>query len=185
MLLALPLASGLQAETPELPPFDELRKIILSNVDGADGALLNQSAGEAALEAFGNRVSIVSNQGGEAAEGPFVSRSEMIGTFGYLHLGQLEEGAAQEFDALIAEWQKKELNGIVLDLRFTRGFDYEEAVSIANRFLNKDDVMLHLGRTALRATIKGAALQMPVVVLMNARREKVRKCTHTHRERRI
>ncbi len=161
-------AKAADSETAPLPPFDELRKIVLSNLDGVEQGAVDAAAGAALLEAFGNRLSVVGEEKPNE-ELKLIHRSELMANgVGYVAMEHLEEGAATAFDKLVESWQGEGgLKGLVLDLRFTRGFDYEEAVSLANRFLQDSKPLLFLGKAGLRSTLKGEALKVPAVILVN------------------
>jgi C-terminal processing protease CtpA/Prc len=59
------------------------------------------------------------------------------------------------------------LQGIVFDLRFTRGGDFSAAAGVADLFASKERPLLDWGKGLQRSTAKSDAFLLPIAVLVN------------------
>ena len=59
------------------------------------------------------------------------------------------------------------LKGLVLDLRYTSGKDYEAAAAVADLFVSKERPLLNWGKGIVRSSSKTDAIEVPVAVLVN------------------
>lgn len=103
----------------------------------------------------------------------FIDRDAGIG---YIRLTSFAENTTEHFDRAIAAMRaERELNGLVLDLRFNPGGLLDQAVSIANRFVDRglivktEDVSGIVRQREMASPIsRGSSLvDLPVVVLIN------------------
>ena len=67
----------------------------------------------------------------------------------------------------IAETNK--IKGLVLDLRFAGGTDYEAAAKVADCFLNAEHPLLDWQSGSAHSTKKADAIQVPVAILVNSK----------------
>lgn len=94
---------------------------------------------------------------------------------GYIKLDKFLENSAQEVKDALVELRKKNLNGLVLDLRYNGGGILQEAVKIVNLFVNKDvDVVIQKGRNSektinYKTQTDAIEPNLPLVVLVNNR----------------
>ncbi len=100
----------------------------------------------------------------------FIDQSRGIG---YVRLTQFTENTTRDFDRAVAEMKAEGLRGLILDLRFNPGGRLDQAVNIANRFIDDGPIVtvhdaadrrLNSERARRgRATLQG----VPVIVLVN------------------
>ena len=94
---------------------------------------------------------------------------------GYIKLDKFLENSGQEVKNALTELQKKNLSGLVLDLRYNGGGILQEAVKIVNLFVEKDlNVVIQKGRNSEKTVnykTFNAPMEpnLPLVVLVNNR----------------
>ena len=91
---------------------------------------------------------------------------------GYMHLELFNETTSSEVEKHLKEFGEANIKGLILDLRDNPGGLLNEAVSVADKFLNKGDVIVsHHGRAqpekVYRATSGNHGYLYPIVVLVN------------------
>lgn len=93
------------------------------------------------------------------------------GRIAYVHLSAFQRGASDELELMIDTLGGDELSGLVLDLRDNPGGRLEEAVAVADLFLDDGIIVSTRGRIEgaleFEATSGGVAAGLPVVVLVN------------------
>jgi len=100
----------------------------------------------------------------------FVDEQNKIG---YIRLTQFSRNTAAEFKNAVSRLEKRGMKGLVVDLRFNPGGYLDQAVEIANEFINQGVIVMMQGPSKRpeqpeRAQIGKATLaQTPVVVLVN------------------
>ena len=90
---------------------------------------------------------------------------------GYISLITFDEGCAAEFKTALQELEKKGAKKLILDLRYNTGGLVDEALEIANYFIEKDKPVLLTvdakGEKIVTKTQKEALTDMEFVVLVN------------------
>jgi C-terminal processing protease CtpA/Prc len=76
----------------------------------------------------------------------------------------LADQVALAYESLL---QTNKLKGLVLDLRFAGGQEYEAAAKVADRFLTKEVALLDWQEGSAHSAAKSEAIKLPVVVLVN------------------
>lgn len=89
---------------------------------------------------------------------------------GYLHLNQFQETTDDEITATLNEFG--DLKGLIFDMRGNPGGVLNEAVAVADKFLDKGEVIVsHHGRSSpekvYRATHGNGGKDYPIVILVN------------------
>lgn len=97
-------------------------------------------------------------------------------SIGYVRLTNFDENTAMNFDLAVREMQRKGLAGLVLDLRYNPGGLLDQAVEIANRFIDVQDgviVSTHYAPDQGQSTYERAVAykaklaDLPTIVLIN------------------
>lgn len=101
-----------------------------------------------------------------------VSHDWLAPGYGLLRISQFQQPTARQARQAIAEMKKKDLLGLVLDLRNNPGGLLQSAVDIADLFLNEGLVVSTEGRMAnaqvsFQASADTLAHEVPLVVLIN------------------
>ncbi len=102
-----------------------------------------------------------------------VKAKELEEGYHWLRITRFSERTTDELHEAIENAQKKEMKGIVLDMRNNPGGLVDEAVSVSDTFLTKGSIVSIRGRnkTALReykSKKQGTDVSTPMVVLVNA-----------------
>ncbi|HEY5910597.1 MAG TPA: S41 family peptidase, partial [Verrucomicrobiae bacterium] len=104
----------------------------------------------------------------ELTGGPLLKATNVFeGTIGYLRVSRVEEGLAKAVREAYRGLETNKPNGLVLDLRFTGGEDYEAAADAADLFLSKERSLLDWGAGLARSKTKRDAITIPLAVLVN------------------
>lgn len=101
-------------------------------------------------------------------------RIDTVRNIGYFRLTQFTPGCAQEIKDAIksAETESgKALGGLIIDLRFNPGGLLDEAIELADMFIDEGKIVSTKGRAyeerTAQATSKGTIKDLPLVVLIN------------------
>lgn len=99
-------------------------------------------------------------------------KSEMLeNNIGYINIQAFDENCAKEFKDKYNELAKKNIKGLVIDLRNNGGGIVEEALTISDYILEKDDIILITkdrdGNEEIEKAKKNPIVNVPIVVLTN------------------
>ena len=108
------------------------------------------------------------------ADGDWDYRIDTQRNIGYLRLTQFTPGCAQEIKNAIQTAKAnsgRELGGLIIDLRFNPGGLLDEAIELADLFLDEGKIVSTKGRAykerTATATPEGTITDLPLVVLIN------------------
>lgn len=154
------------------PPFQDVLESIEGNLPGFDRDELNAVIVQSLLDHYYPRITLVPSGGAdtEAAPSTSVVTSVFDRNFGYLRIETVERGLDRQ---LREEWEElasgHQLRGLVLDLRFAGGQDYETAAYVADLFVTTSQPLLAWQDTVVHATPIPDTVVPPLVVLVNQR----------------
>jgi hypothetical protein len=175
LVLCLCLAPGLAgaASTAPTPKFDEVFKVLSTNLGGVSAADLDRAAVEGLIAQLGPRVTLVDgsshNQFGSTAA-PVASWRVFDGAFAYLRVADVSGNLPAAFRSTFRQMtETNKIKGLVLDLRFAGGTDYEAAAKVADCFLNGEHPLLDWHSGSAHSTKKADAIQVPVTILVNCK----------------
>lgn len=157
------------------PDFGEVCGLIRSNLAGVTPSELNDAALEGVLNRLGGRVLLGDDTLGKVSaksgDIPSVSRTNVFeGRFGYLRLASIQPETSRAFEtALDALRASNRLEGLVIDLRFVSGTDYDEACRLADAFLAQERILLRWAGQTGSSTAKTNAFDRPLAVLVNSK----------------
>ncbi len=159
------------AEAKEAPDFKEVYELVRAHLSGISEAELNQAAVEALISALGTKVSLLPDGAGVKVdkEGPLVSKSSLFdGDIAYLRLARVDGDMAQAVRGAYDKFgSTNQLKGVVVDLRYANGDDYEAAAGTADLFVKKEVPLLNWGNGMVKSKSKSDAIALPVAVLVN------------------
>jgi len=171
LLLAAP-PPAVSAEAGQAwPSFQEVYSLLHSNLANVSESELNRAAVRGLLHELEPSVQRLTNASAATAteRGPLVSKDKVYeGSFGYLRPDRIEAGVAEE---LVSRYRKLRttngLKGLVLDLRFVAGQDYEAAAAFADQFYKTEQPLLDWQSGSARSTAKSSAWDLPLMILVN------------------
>lgn len=166
---ALAVGGSARAETNDLPQFQEVLRVLRANLAGVNDEELNRAAVAGLLSQFYPRVMLATNATPGVESDERVSRVSVYDrAYGYIRVATVGKGLADQIASAYAGLvQTNRLKGLVLDLRFATGVDYDAAAKAADRFLAKEQLLLDWQDGSARSAAKPDPIRLPVAVLVN------------------
>lgn len=166
---ALTLAVPVQgAETAE---FKEVYELIRANAAGVSESELNRAAVDGLLAKVSARAWLVDPAKASATDSnaaPVSSSALFDENYGYIRIAHLSSRLPEQFSAVLNKLQAtNKIKGLVIDLRYAGGNDYDAAAKVADRFLGSEQALLDWGQGAAKSTDKTNAFRQPVAILVN------------------
>ena len=173
LLLAYAVAATADG-TNETPDFKEVYDLIRSNLAGQTDADLNQAAVRGLLDQLHSKVGLVSgHKDGNTQSNSAAAIPSFVydGGIGCLRIGEVSDGLADRIAAAqkgMAATNTNALRGLILDLRFAGGADYQAAATAAGLFISKGNAaLLDWGDGVVQSKANSDAVSLPLVVLVN------------------
>ncbi len=161
---------GGQAEgvpTNQLPKFDEVYKLLRSNLKSINADELDRAAVKGLLEELPAQVSLVTN-GLRSAEAALGRVAVFDHSFAYFRIAQVEDGLGEKFSTAWRELTAtNKIKGLVLDLRFSGGDSYSAAAELADQFIGAERPLLNWGAGEASSKAKTNPLTIPLAVVIN------------------
>jgi hypothetical protein len=157
------------------PGFDEVYQVLGTNLAGVTPDELNRAAVQGLLDQLAPRVTLLRAPAGaqSAASNPAPLAQTRVfdQSLAYFRVASVNSklpGAFRDAYRALNETNGEKIKGIVLDLRFAGGGDYQAAAETADCFVNSDEPLLDWQQGSARATKKSDAILAPVAVLINS-----------------
>ncbi len=158
-----------------LPKFDELYQALSTNLMGATPEELNRAAVQGLLNQLAPKVQLESaTAGAQSAASNFTPLAQtrvFEQSIAYFRVasvnGKLPDAFRDAYRTVNATNAGK-IKGIVLDLRFADGTDYQAAAKTADCFMNSDQPLIDWRQGSARSTKKTDAILVPVAILINS-----------------
>ena len=145
--------------------FDEVFSLVRSNLTDVAEADLNKAAAMGFIEKLGGKVELTDPTSTNSTQ-PLIAKTNVFdGAFAYVRLSRVARGVGEQIDDAIKTHRK--IKGVVLDLRFAKGDDYNAATEAANAFIDGDQVLLKWGDQTGKTKANSGAIKYPLVVLVN------------------
>jgi C-terminal processing protease CtpA/Prc len=174
LIFCLFLTAAACQATPDNPPpkFDEIYKVLGANLAGVTPEQLNDDAVQGLLEALRPRVTLVSASASQAGASlaPLAQARVFDQSYAYFRVASVNEKLLDSFREAYRTMNQTnggKIKGVVLDLRFADGVDYQAAAKTADCFINADEPLLDWQQGSLRASKKSDAILTPVAILIN------------------
>ncbi len=151
--------------------FQEVYDLIRQHATGLSESELNRNAVQGLIAALNPRVMLITNSAStnSVESGRRISQAKFFeGDIAYLRVSSVANGlpnAVRSMQRQMAATNK--VSGIVLDLRYTDGTDYDAAAATADLFVGKSEPLLSWNGHSVSSHEKSDALSMPVAVLVN------------------
>jgi hypothetical protein len=145
--------------------FEEVFSLVRSNLTSLSEAEFSKAAALGLIEKLGGKVEI-SDPTSSASSAPVVASTNVFDkTFAYVRLNRVAPGVGEQIvDAIRSS---RGLKGVVLDLRFAKGDDYNATIEAANAFIDAEQTLLKWGEQTGKTKANPAAVKLPLVVLVN------------------
>jgi hypothetical protein len=148
--------------------FEEVYELLRKNLAGINDSELGEAAVRGLIQQLYPQVAIVTNVAVGTNAGTLAATSILEGAYGYFRFNDLAEGIDREFSAAFKRLSStNKLKGVVLDLRFANGQDYEAAANLADVFFTTRQPLADWGDGMRFATAKTNAVGLPLTVLVN------------------
>lgn len=151
--------------------FQEVYSVLKANLLGATDASLGEAAVNGLLAELGSRASWV-EEGASAETTPVTGAAVTAEVFekNYVcfRIRRLTAGAAETVRARFEQLRAtNSVLGLVLDLRYTGGQEFDAAVALADLFLADETVLVDWGEGVKKSLAKTNAISVPVALLVN------------------
>ena len=160
-------AFGAVSDTPD---FKEVHELIRANA-AVNEADLNRAAVDGLLSKLDSRAWLIDPSKSSIAEtnvAPISSSAIFDENYGYVRIAHASSRLPAEFlSALEKLSATNKLKGLVVDLRYANGSDYDAAAKVADRFLASEQPLLDWGKGMVKSTDKTNAFRQPVAILVN------------------
>jgi C-terminal processing protease CtpA/Prc len=166
--LSVGLAFGADAQS-QGPDFKEVYGLVKDHLEGVTEAELNRAAVQGLVSSLAPRVSLVGNENTTDSGKSLVSKTNLFeGGLAYVRIAKVGDGLGKAVgDACRGVMGTNKLNGVVLDMRFTGGDDYEAVPNAAELFVKTDQPLLDWGKGVVHSSGKSDTLGVPATVLLN------------------
>jgi hypothetical protein len=99
---------------------------------------------------------------------PVSSSAVFDESYGYIRITRVGAKLPEQFVAALEKLSAtNKLKGLVVDLRYADGADYNAAAKVADRFVGSEQTLLDWGNGAAKSTDKTNAFRQPVAILVN------------------
>jgi C-terminal processing protease CtpA/Prc len=150
--------------------FQEVFNLVRTNISDISEAELRHNAALGFIKEMGTRVQLVRTNAEPAAQpaDAITRRSVFEDHFGYIRIRSVDERLPSDFHKSLAQLiQSNALKGIILDLRYAEGTNYEAAAEIADRFIPAGQRLLRLDEKQITSSDQAPAVRLPLAVLVN------------------
>ncbi len=172
LLATVITVQGVLAQTNRVsvPPFENVYKLLQENVSGITSEDLNAAAVRGLLAELEGRASLVTNSSPEIQTNLLSATTVFDNSYGYFRVSSVSKGLADKIsDGFKLLSSTNKLKGVILDLRFANGSDYEAAGKTADLFLNTALPLVDWGAASVSSTAKTNAIAVPSAILINSR----------------
>lgn len=162
-------ASPAQPTNP-LPTFQEVFRVVSTNLGVITSDELDRAAAQGLLNQLAPQVSLES-QGDASTSAPLAQTRVFDQAYAYFRVASVNSRLPEAFRSAyrtITDTNGEKIKGIVLDLRFAKGMDYQAAAQTADCFLDSNQPLLDWQQSSAKATKKTDAILVPVAILINS-----------------
>lgn len=168
------LALGHAQDTPGSSlDYKEVYDLIKSQLPDLNESTLGDAAARGIIRSLAPRVQLVTetDQPQPPDQAHSISKAMVLESeFAYLLLKQIGPETPQSFQSAFQNLAaSNQLKGLILDLRFALGDDYQAAVQLVDQFFTNKEPLLDWGKGIKYSNPKEKAISLPVVLLVNNR----------------
>ena len=159
------------AATTELPKYEEIVQTIESRLSEISKEDIEHAALQGILTEFQTRIELKAPLPSDTNQTlpPSLAKKEIIGkNIGYLRIAEIRPSTAKETSEAIESLRvKTALTGLVLDLRYAGGSEFDSALSLAAVFVEEATPLLNWGNGVHPVPQGGTKVVLPTVILVN------------------
>ena len=152
-------------------PFREIYDLLRTNLAGVSEAQLDHAAAAGLIEHLRPKVTVADAKDEAASaetNGPLAKASLFDRSYVSVRVSQFAPGTEKSFiEAYRQIASTNRLKGLIVDLRYSQGQDYEQAAAMADWFFRKEEPLLDWGQGLKKSSAKTNALELPLAVLVN------------------
>jgi hypothetical protein len=165
LIIGLLFCGNLRAEAPM--KFREVYDLLRTNLTDISESDLDNLAAKGLINELDPAVQFAKED--EEKEPPQPLKTAVYNdTFAFIRLPVIDSTTSSAFDEAYKNLStSNRLRGLVLDLRYSGGRDYNAAARLADRFLKKEEPLLKWNDTVVSSTKKTNAIELPVAILVN------------------
>jgi len=154
----------------DAPDFAEVQELLRQHAT-IEPAELNRAAVEGLLDKLNSQAWLIDPSKSAAPDtniAAVASSAIFDEHYGYIRIGRVGSHLPEEFTATLDRLlATNKLKGLVIDLRYADGADYDAAAKVADRFLASEQPLLDWGKGIVKSTDKTNAFRQPVAILVN------------------
>jgi carboxyl-terminal processing protease len=150
--------------------FEEVFNLIRTNITDMTEEELNRTAAIGLIKELGTKVQLVTTNAEAATQPPdaITKRAVFEEHFGYIRIRSVDERLPSDFHQTLTRLvTSNALKGLVLDLRYAEGTNYEAAAAVADEFVKAGEALVRLGAKEIRGTDQTKTIQLPTAILVN------------------
>ena len=104
----------------------------------------------------------------DATAPPVSSTALFDDSYGYIRIARVGPRLPEQFSSSLQKLgATNRVRGLVIDLRYATGADYDAAAKVADQFLGSEQPLLDWGNGVVKSTDKTNAFRQPVAILVN------------------
>ena len=165
------LSAGVgRADSPAAnpPKFEEIYQLLRANLSAISPDEIDRAAVKGLLEQFPLQVRILGDSDSSTVSAGLARSLVYDGTCAYLRASQIGPGLAEAVtSALKAFGATNQLKGVILDLRFAAGTDFEAAAKVTDLFVGVEKPLLSWGGRSIKSSAKADYIKLPLAILVN------------------
>ena len=155
----------------EVPDFKEVFDLLRANAGSVNETALNRAAVEGLLAKLNGHAWLIgaSNESAQDTNVAPISSSAIFDeSYGYIRIARVDRRVPGQFTTVLQKLaETNKLKGLVIDLRYADGNDYNAAARVADHFLGSEQPLLDWGSGSAKSTDKTNAFRQPVAILVN------------------
>lgn len=157
------------AETPT-PKFQQAYDLIKQNLPGISEQELDEAALLGLVKQLEPKVSLIgTNLPPSTLANPQEFKASVIeSNVARIQLSKIDANTAPKLTTWLSQVPAtNKLAGLILDLRYASGDDYQAASRVADLFIDSEKTLLKWGQEIAKSTAKTNALKLPITILAN------------------
>jgi hypothetical protein len=169
VLLAVAAPGARGGAMADAPAFSEVYNLVREHLRSVTPAELDHAAMEGLIAALHPRVTLVTNGTPEPSSASLLSQARRLeNNVGYLRIATVAEGLADALAQAHRELSRTgSLVGLVLDVRYANGENYEAVAAVTGLLSDKPSPLLRLDDAVIPVRPAAERVGLPAAVLVN------------------